>query len=337
MKILARIKHDWFMLSVCLVAFAANSFLCRLALSRTSIEPLLFTNLRLFSGAIILVLLCFLLNSSIFRSIPECPGYQDSTDKTLLSRVLQWQGGVYLLLYMLGFSLAYQELATGTGALLLFGAVQLTMTLIGFYRREFPSARQWLGWGIALSGLILLATQHMAVNASDSSWFGIVWMAISGIGWGSYTAYGQTKQGPPSTMNQARLHNLDSDSTTRTRSYFTQASLLMGVLTLVAIVIQPERWHQLETQLTSTNMGIWLAIGSGAITSALGYILWYRLLPNLSTVEAASSQLMVPILAAVMGILLLSEPFTASFIIASILAIVGLLLVVIPTNIRTLF
>lgn len=318
--VLRLLRSRWLGLFICLMAFAANSLLCRMALSETDIDPLLFSNLRLLSGASVLLLLVLLQGGKKgFVSNISKPTPTVISDKPRIIRLItQWQGGFYLFIYMLGFSIAYQELATGIGALLLFGAVQMTMTLIGFYRGEFPSIRQWLGWGIALSGLILLVFQNTNNGYQNSSWYGVVWMMAAGIGWGLYTAYGQ---------NSA----VDSKNPIdRTRNYFIQASFLIVLLTFILTLINVELFEFLNNQLNTFDRGIWLALGSGAVTSALGYVLWYQVLPLLSTLEAAASQLVVPIIAAAFGILLLAEPLTPSFVIASILAIGGLALVIIP-------
>ena len=345
-------------LLMCLFAFAANSLLCRMALSETDIDPLLFTNFRLISGALILPLLTLVLirvgssnqahKNPLARVSPSNRHVFNKGWSGFYQTLVQWQGGFYLFLYMLGFSLAYQELATGVGALLLFGAVQMTMTLIGFYRREFPATRQWIGWCIALSGLVLLISSHNQADSTNSTLFGVLWMLISGIGWGLYSAYGQNNKKAVEELEDSNDTGLTTHSKTnsasrpvanlvagpveRTRQYFFQASLLIMVLTAVLMAIQPELLQQLTDQWDIYHPGIWLAVGSGAITSALGYILWYQVLPHLSTLEAASSQLIVPIIAAAMGMLLLSEPLTVSFVVASILALSGLALVIMPSK-----
>jgi len=218
------------------------------------------------------------------------------TRKPLPWRSGSWLTGFYLFLYALTFSFAYLSLNTGVGALILFGSVQVTMVLLSILSGKMLSKLEWGGLLIAFSGLSYLLLPNADESAMSLSGFGL--MVVSGVAWGLYTVAGKGAADP---LRQTGGNFI------RTIPFVL---LLMGVtLDFAALNAQ----------------GVMLAIISGAITSGLGYALWYIALAGLSVTQAAVVQLSVPIIAAFGGIVLLSEAITTPLIIASLLVLGGIL------------
>jgi drug/metabolite transporter (DMT)-like permease len=269
-----------------LVAFAANSVLCRLALGGETIDPWSFTAVRLGSGALMLLLL------TARRRASERRTRNGSTASAAPGSSLgEWKRAAYLVLYALPFSLAYVVLDTGTGALLLFGAVQLTMIVLGLVGGERPAALEWIGLLGAAAGMVYFVLP--GVSAPDPLGAGL--MTVAGIGWGLYSLAGKAPGGGatgPAVM------------TTRA---FTRAAVVVVPLTALA-----------AASLSLTVHGLLLATISGAVTSGLGYVIWYAALRYLTATRAALVQLSVPVIAASGGVAFLSEEVTARLVIASI-------------------
>lgn len=264
-----------------LLAFAANSLLCRAALGTgatgtAALGPAAFTIVRLVAGAFTLLLL-------------QRPW-----------RVGRGLGGTglgaaMLAIYLLGFSYAYVELATGTGALILFGSVQMTMLGFAVARGNRPSGREWIGTVIAFGGLVYLVTPSLDAPSSR----GAALMIAAGIGWGAYTLLGRGSRSP--------LRD--------TAGNFTRALPAVAVLGIL---------HSTMTHVAITAVGVALAASSGALTSGIGYAIWYAVLPGLTATRAALLQLAVPALAAVGGVLVLGESMTMRLWVAMILVLGGI-------------
>ena len=243
-----------------LVAFAANSVLCRVALAHTGIDPGSFTAMRLASGALALWLLA--------RSrVAPAAGHGN------------WGSALALFGYAAGFSYAYTSLPTGTGALLLFGAVQASMIGFGLFRGERLGRIQWAGWVFALSGMVALCLP----GVSSAPLSACLLMLGAGVAWGVYSLRGRGVRDPIGA----------------TAGNFLRASVLG--LALVLAAIEPARWDA---------PGVACAVASGALTSGMGYAIWYRALGGLRTGAAATVQLAVPVIAALAGIALLGETLT---------------------------
>lgn len=257
-----------------LIAFAANSVLARLALVDGELGPWSYVLIRFVSGALMLALLI-----GPAKSLKEG----------------SWRGAGALLLYGVFFSFAYLMLTTGTGALILFAAVQLTMLGWGYFKGERLSPLQWLGFGFAVSGLIYL----LSPGLEAPSLLGSVLMILAGLGWGFYSIIGKGAGNP----------------TAQTAGNFIRAAF---ILLLAAI---PVFWVRPEAAPTAQGWG--LALTSGIVTSALGYALWYRVLKDLPVTTAGLSQLSVPALAAIGGVLFVSEPLTLRFVLASAIILTG--------------
>ncbi len=268
-----------------LIAFAANSLLCRMALVEGHIDAWNFTIIRLLGGALCLALI--MLVHDLKSSANNSDVVQDKGS---------WLSSISLVIYALCFSLAYVELDTGTGALILFSAVQLTMIGWGIYKKERLSALQWLAFIVAIAGFIYLMLPSAAIPAL----FGAIIMAISGVAWGIYSIRGQ------SCISPLRATGFN----------FIRSLIAIPILLILGL----NYIHDI------TFTGIVLASISGAITSGIGYSIWYMAMPLLKSTQAAVVQFCVPVLAAIAGVVFLSEPLTLRFIIASAI-ILGAVLV----------
>lgn len=204
-----------------------------------------------------------------------------------------WLSAVLLFTYALGFSYAYLWLSAGVGALILFGFVQVTMILSGLFSGDRPSYSEWLGWSLACIGLVWL----LLPGEDAPSLPGSLLMATAGVAWGLYSIRGRVV----------------ADALSATTANFTYC------LPMVAILV--------ATTANSASIsvrGITLAIASGAITSGVGYVVWYAALEYLQPMRAALVQLSVPAIAAAGGILLLAEPVSLQFILSATLVLGGI-------------
>lgn len=268
-----------------LVAFAGNSLLCRLALRPRAMDPASFTAVRIVTGAIVL------LGIAVWR--------RQRGD--LAPWGGSWQAAGALFAYAAAFSFAYNELNAGTGALLLFGSVQVTMIIGAMVRGERPRAREWLALIIAASGLVVLVAPGLAAPPLGSA----ALMACAGCAWGCYSLLGRRT----------------ADPIAATTGNFARA----GVFSCVLAVGFAANWH-VETR------GMILAMLSGGVTSALGYVTWYVALRGLAATRAALVQLSVPVLTAIGGVVLLAESFTAQLLIAAGLILGGVAVAVFGTR-----
>ncbi len=206
-----------------------------------------------------------------------------------------WVSALALFAYAICFSYAYISLSAGAGALILFGFVQATMIAIGIWSGERPKIAEWLGWLVAFSGLVWL----LFPGAEAPPAVGATLMAAAGIAWGLYSLRGRA----------------ESDALAATASNFTLSVALVFVLMVVTFS---------DAELSAT--GIVLAVVSGALTSGLGYVIWYLALENLSAMQAALVQLSVPAIATAGGILLLGEPLSFRLVASGSLVLGGICL-----------
>jgi drug/metabolite transporter (DMT)-like permease len=267
----------WLLVAAAMLAFAGNSVLCRLALRDGGIDAASFTTLRLVSGAVVLWLIVRLRD-----------GARAGGD--------MWSAFA-LFAYAAGFSFAYVTLPTGTGALLLFGAVQATMIGRGLLAGERLSPLQWCGLALALGGLTGLLLP--GVSAPPVS--GALLMVVAGIAWGAYSLRGRGA----------------GDAIAKTAGNFLRA--VPFALVLSAVMLRDARVDP---------AGIACAVVSGALTSGIGYAIWYTALPHLRAASAATVQLSVPAIAAIAGIVLLGEPPTWRLLFATLAILGGIALVV---------
>ena len=273
--------------AVALVAFAANSVLCRLALGGEAIDPWSFTAVRLGTGALALVALTVGRRRRLAAGRDEESAESGFLETSLVDRWAEWKRAGYLVLYALPFSLAYVTLDTGTGALLLFAAVQLTMIVLGLRAGERPRSLEWLALLGAAAGMVYFVLP--GVTAPDP--FGAALMVAAGVGWGLYSIAGKSA----------------ADPAVATADAFLRSALVVVPVTAIA-------W----SLLAITPYGLLLATISGVLTSGIGYVLWYAALGHLSATRAALVQLSVPIIAAAGGVAFLAEVVTLRLVIASV-------------------
>lgn len=260
-----------------LVAFAANSVLCRLALGAGAIDAASFSLVRLCAGAITLVGITLFLKRGGFHIGGT------------------WFSAAMLFLYAVPFSFAYLSLSAGTGALILFGAVQATMVLSAIVAGERPHPWQWVGLGVALTGLVALVLPGLTAPPL----MGSALMALAGIAWGIYSLRGRGT----------------TDPLGETTSNFMRSVPFVLLVSLLAV-----------PQFHVTARGILLATCSGALASALGYVVWYAALAGLTATRAAAVQLSVPLLAATGGVIFLAEKISFRLLVSACLIVGGVAL-----------
>jgi drug/metabolite transporter (DMT)-like permease len=261
-----------------MIAFAGNSLLCRIALSQTDIDAASFTTIRLVAGAAMLWLIV-----RIRGGVRRDKG--------------SWVSALALFAYAAGFSFAYLSLPAGTGALLLFGAVQATMIGYGIIIGERLRKLQAVGLALALAGLIGL----LLPGLSAPPLIGSLLMMGAGVAWGVYSLRGRGG-GDPMRV--------------------TSDNFLLAVPVACALSLA------LYGRATLDEAGIWYAVLSGAFASGIGYAIWYTALPTLRASTAAIVQLSVPVIAAAGGIVLLSEPMTLRLVLTAAAILGGIALFV---------
>jgi drug/metabolite transporter (DMT)-like permease len=287
--------------SLAMIAFASNSLLCRAALKQNDIDVASFTFARIFSGAVALSLfMCVRRKASVDSTPVALTGRFFGW--SLLTQCLElqkgsWSSAVALFIYAAAFSFAYVTLSAATGALLLFGAVQATMILWGLLKGERLDTIQVVGFIVAVAGLIALV--FPGVSAPPIA--GSILMLGAGVAWGIYSLRGKGERNPAGA---------------------TTGNFLRAVPFAAALIIFSASSIHLHPE------GILYAVISGAITSGVGYIIWYSALPELKAITAAIVQLSVPVLAATGGILLLGEPITLRYMLASIAVLGGIAIVI---------
>ena len=269
-----------------LFAFAANSVFCRLALGDEAIDATSFTSVRLFSGIIVLFILMQ------FTSHVSKP--QSSLKANAKG---SWLAAIMLFTYAVTFSFGYISLDTGTGALILFGAVQITMILFNVISGSRLHYSEWLGLTCAFIGFVYL----ILPSITTPSLTGFILMSVSGMAWAFYTLLGRKSK-----------HALSD-----TAFNFLRTSPFILILVLLSF-----------NNLHISSNGFLLAVLSGAIASGIGYFVWYIALSGLSVTQAAVLQLFVPIIAALGGVVFTSESITLRLIESSILVLGGILLVI---------
>ncbi|MEC8495344.1 MAG: DMT family transporter [Planctomycetota bacterium] len=267
--------------AVALIAFAGNSLLCRAALAWTgdgaAIGPVGFTAVRLLSGA--LALLPVAVRAGALRPA------------ALRTR----SGACALLVYAICFSVSYVTVPAGVGALLLFGAVQITMLVVARARGEAWTLARLVGLACASGGVLVLVGLPGAGDPVNPG--GAALMIVAGIGWATYTLLGRSGAAP----------------TLSTALNFAAAAPF-ALLCVLAAALLGEEW---------SGRGLLLAATSGAVTSGLGYAIWYAALRGHSRTSAAAVQLTVPLIAAAGGVVLLGERATPALAVAAVLILGG--------------
>lgn len=263
------------------MAFAGNSILGRIALGEHSVDPSSFTIVRLLSGSAVLLLILKL-----------------SKTRNPSSKQTNRMAACMLFLYAITFSYAYMILETGTGALILFGSVQLAIVFISLFSGERLHSLEWLGLFFSLAGFTILVLPGITAP----SLLGFVLMATSGIAWGIYTLIGRKSENPlfDTALNFSRT---------------IPFVLVLGIFALM------------RQEVHLTQKGLLLAFASGGITSGIGYALWYKALSGLSAMQAGVVQLSVPLIAALGGFIFLSEVVSTRFWVSAAMILGGIMVV----------
>ena len=264
--------------TLAMIAFASNSLLNRLALGQNTIDAVSYTTIRLISGAVMLFIIA---------------GLQGKNTQTSVRG--SWISAAFLFSYAVTFSFAYLSLSTGTGALILFGSVQVTMIVAALRSGERPGQLEWIGLILALGGLVYL----MSPGLTAPSLSGSALMTLAGIAWGFYTLRGRGSQNPLGD---------------------TAGNFVYTVPMILIILV-----FSLNTVSISSN-GVIYAILSGALASGMGYAIWYTALRGLTTTRAATVQLSVPVIAAWSGVIFLAEHVSLRLFIAGVLILGGIAL-----------
>ena len=267
-----------FLTCMALLAFAANSLLCRLALAGEHIDAASFTLIRIVSGAVLLCVLALARRQSVLRAG-------------------SWRSALALVVYAAGFSFSYLHLSAGLGALILFGAVQVTMIGYGVWSGERLGGYRGAGLLLAGSGLVWL----LLPGLSAPSLAGASLMLLAGVAWGVYSLRAKGTQAP----------------LLATAGNFLRAVPLILAVSLFFV-------HRMQWD----GAGIVYALLSGALASGVGYAVWYAVVPALKSATAATVQLVVPVIAAIGGVLFLQEALTLRLLIASMAILGGIALVV---------
>ncbi|MCK0150396.1 DMT family transporter [Marivita sp. S6314] len=270
-----------------MIAFASNSILNRVGVASGGMDAVSFGIVRLVAGAVMLALLVLLRNGGLRLGGPT-----------------RWLGVGALLVYTFGFSLAYDSLDAGLGALILFGMVQITMFAGALVGGERPGLQRWIGASLAFGGLVWLLWPGQSAAPSLSH---ALSMAAAGVAWGVYSLNGRG----------------GSDPLGDTAANFILAAAGAGLFAAISVLLPTSSGIP-----EATVSGLLIAILCGAVTSGLGYALWYTVLPDLRSTTAAVLQLTVPVIAMVGGVLLLSETVGVRLMIAACFVLGGVLLAV---------
>jgi len=205
----------------------------------------------------------------------------------------RYAGAIALAVYMIGFSWAYITLDAGLGALILFGVLQIVVFGWAVFEGGHIPLLRWIGAGIALTGLCVLLWPSGTTQVPLG---GAISMTIAGAAWAVYTLLGRAEADPLGAT----------------------ASNFLLCFPLVALAMLAAGIGEMPVA------GIITAIVAGALTSGLGYALWYRALPALPTTVAGIAQLSVPVIAVGAGVMFLNEPLTARLVLAGVLVLGGI-------------
>ncbi|NAZ45025.1 EamA family transporter [Vibrio toranzoniae] len=294
---------------ITLLAFAANSVLCRWALMDQTIDPLSFSIVRMLSGALTLLILLTLSSNAKRKQVKAADS--NTSIYTKVRTQFDLTAILTLLVYMFGFSFAYLTLGAGLGALVLFVAVQFTMIAAHLLAGNRMSSIEWVGCLLSVAGLIYLLMPTESTGSSDL--ISIILMALAGVGWGIYTLAGKKS----------------TNALQSTTANFGFGSLvILALLSLLAFI------PSVAEQISITEQGLIYAVLSGAVASGVGYSLWYYVVKKLNTVVASIAQLSVPVIATLGGVLLLSEPVTMQFVISSTVILLGISLVLVAPKLE---
>lgn len=289
------------LLTLCvLIAFAANSVLGRIALKSSEaqlIDPATYSALRIACGALALTLILDRRRRKQAKTCLDVNSNVASTTRTEASRGY-WAAPIALFLYAVCFSFAYIQLNTAAGTLILFAGVQFTMLTGAAVRGDRILLMELLGSLVAFAGLVWLLSPSVSQASLPTE---AILMVVSGIAWGVYSLIGKGSKDPVS-------------DTSRNFVLATPLAVLLCV--------------PFAGTLHGTALGFALAAASGAVTSGMGYVLWYSVLPQLTRPQAAAVQLSVPIVAGLGGWLFAGDPVTSRTVISGAIILLGIALTI---------
>ncbi len=272
----------------CLTLFALNSILCRAALVVWGMEPLQYTAIRGLSAAVMLAMLCAV---HVVRGIPGRGSVWKQAWKES-----SWTGSLFLFLYMICFSLAYQTMPSAAGTLIINISVQFGMVGWGLAHGMRLTGMQGVGLGMAFAGLLALLSPGLTAPPLA----GALLMVISGLAWGGYSICGR---------------GASSASLATAGNFFRCA--VAGLVTACAAALLEGPAHP----------AAWAcALAAGAVASAPGYVLWYVIVPRYSLTGSSVIQLSVPLITAVLAVLLLDEAITLRLALCSVPILGGICL-----------
>lgn len=274
-----------FFVSIALLFLSANSIIARMALITQNIDAFTFTALRIFSGAVLLLIIYFYKTRSFHIDIKK-----------------NWITSFMLFLYAICFSYSYLNMEAGVGTLILFASVQLSMIIIALFYKEKLTFNKAVGVLIAFLGLVYLLypKEEFSLSFEHSAL-----MIASGIAWAVYSILGKKS----------------INATLDTTDNFLKACLFIVLFMLIFI---SDFKYDLYTSF--------LAIISGAITSAIGYLIWYYVLPQMQIITASILQLLVPIIAIFLSVLILDEILTIQLGISTLVILFGILIALYKKN-----
>ncbi len=280
-----------------MMAFAANSLFSRMAVYGEGMEPSLFSVYRTASGAAMLIVLLLVSQPRKLKSL---------TSSLEWKSLGHWLSGGFLALYMLGFSYSYFSLSAGLGALLLFTTVQMVLLGNHLLSGNKLTLKSMLGYGISLLGIATLVIPRASLAGASA--MGMLFAVAAGIGWGRYTLLGKSSTEP-----------------------LLRTTFAFVIATIVVVLVQ----LLLSNPSVQSDKAMWLAVCSGAITSACAYAAWYALLPKINSLSAALYQLSVPALTFIGGVIWLNEQPQLLEVVACAATLAGIVITQLPSSTKS--
>lgn len=234
-----------------------------------------------------------------FGSITLILIYFYKTKKLVLNKKTNWLSSFMLFLYAICFSYSFLNIDAGLGTLLLFAVVQIVMIVFSLFHKEKINVQKIIGMFLALFGLVYLLYPKESFEVSLFHGF---LMIIAGIAWALYTVLGKKS-------NDALYNTMDN---------FTKALIFVAIF---YILFLPQNSF-------ITQNGLFLAFISGSLTSAIGYVLWYSILPKIEFITAGVIQLFVPIISIIISIIFLNEILTLTLFLSTVIIFCGILLTI---------
>ena len=235
----------------------------------------------------------------LFGAITLVLIYFYKTKKIYFSKKINWLSSFMLFSYAICFSYSFINIDAGMGTLLLFTVVQIVMVLFSLFQKEKITVQKFFGVILALFGLAYLLYPK---DSFEISLFHAFLMIIAGISWAIYTILGKKS----------------SDSLYNTMDNFVKSLIFIVIF---YIIFSPEN-------MFITNKGLFLAFVSGSVTSAIGYVLWYEVIPKMQFITAGIIQLFVPIISIVISIIFLNESLSMTLFLSVTMIFIGIILTI---------